>query len=310
MEGRSTSTPQINSSNHRDRAKFYFFILAVIALLLTNVYFYVKFKSSGEKLYTVALQKEELQREIDRAEAELDNIKNTNSQEFPFQLVNDEKAIRATISDLRLQLDDVNISDKQIQDVKDLIQRLKTRVIDIKEESSELRLQNELLKKENETLNHQIEEQSSQVKDLKEDNLDLSKKVITASSIKVSSIAVNGVEQNKKGIYEVESRARKVDKLQIRFSIADNVLAKEGNKEVYVRVIDPQGNLIADSSNLFYVQETNKLQYTFKESIRFTNNGEEYEFLWSDSDKFKKGAYTVLLYADQAIMGRSSVVLK
>jgi len=310
MEVKGTSTPQDNNSKHKDKAKFYFFIIAVVALLLTNVYFYIKFKSSGEKLYTVALQKEELQREIDRAEAELDNIKNASLEEFPVQLINDERSIRETISSLRLQLDDVNISDKQIQDVKDLIQRLKTKVTDIKEESNELRLQNELLKKENESLSNQVEVKSSEVQELKEDNIDLNRKVTTASSIKVSSISVSGVEQNKKGDYEVESRAKKVDKLQIKFSIADNILAKEGNKEIYVRIIDPQGTLIADNANLFYVQGGNKLQYTFKETINFTNNGEEYEFLWNDEGKFKKGAYTVLLYADQAIMGRSSIVLK
>ena len=47
-----------------------------------------------------------------------------------------------------------------------------------------------------------------------------------------------------------------------------------------------------------------------EQNINFTNNGEEYQLLWSDNHKFKKGAYTVLLYADNAIMGRSSVVLK
>lgn len=309
MSVRSTSPYEVDESKNKDKTKLYFFIIAVVALLFTNVYFYVKFKSSGEKLYTIALQKEELQREIDRAEAELDNIKSLNNDNLPVELINDEQSIRSSITDLRLQLDDVNISDRQIDEVKDLIQRLKNRVTIIKIESDELRIQNEVLKRENEALSNQVERKKSEVETLKEDNNDLKYKVTTASSIKVSNISVNGVEKKRSGDLEVESRAKRVDELQIKFSIADNALAKVGKRDVFVRVVDPQGNLIADSSNLFYIQGGSKLQYTFKETIMFTNKGEEYEFLWSDG-KFKKGAYTVLLYADEAIMGRSSIVLK
>lgn len=308
MEVKGRTTQQDNSK--KNRSKFYFFVIAVAALLFTNVYFYIKFKSSGEKLYTIALQKEELQREIDRAEAELDNIRIFNADSFPIELVKDEVSIRRTITDLRMQLDDTNINDQQIEHVKDLIQRMKNRITVIKEESNDLRLQNELLKRENELLNSKVEEKNTEVKALKEDNIDLNQKVSTASSVKVSNIAVNGVEKNRRGLYENETRAKRVDELQIRFNIADNVLAPTGKKEVYIRIIDPQGNLIADSSNLFYAQGGTKLQYTFKETISFTNKGEEYEFYWKDNNKFKKGAYTVLLYADESIMGRSSVVLK
>lgn len=309
MSVKSTTSYDLESNKEKDKTKLYFFILAVVALLFTNVYFYVKFKSSGEKLYTIALQKEELQREIDRAEAELDNIKNLNSENFPIELINDEQSIRATITDLRGQLDDVNISDKRIAEVKDLIQNLKSRVTVMKIDSDELRIQNEVLRRENEALSNQVEEKSSELIVLKEDNLDLKDKVSAASSIKVSNILVNGVNEKRSGDYEIETRAKRVDKLQIKFSIADNVLAKEGNKDVFVRVVDPQGNLVAESSNLFHVQGGSKLQYTFKEAIKFTNKGEEYEFFWSNG-KFRKGAYTVLLYADEAIMGRSSIVLK
>lgn len=309
MDVRSSSTHEVDE-NKIDRSKIYFFLIAIAALLFTNVYFLVKFKSSGEKLYTVALQREELQREVDRAEAELDNVKNTNLEGIPEDILKEEQSARAVISDLRVQLDDVNFTEKQIQDVKKVIQNLKERVTVIKDDTNELRLQNELLRAENEALSNAVEEKSSALKDLHEHTEDLNRKVSVASSVKVSNIFMNGVKENRKGLYEIDSRARRIDKLQIKFTIADNELAKEGMKDVYVRVIDPEGNLIANSSNIFYVKSNSKLQYTFKERISFTNNGEEYEFLWSDDNKFKKGAYTVLLYADGAIMGRSSIILK
>src|SRR5690606_41413009 len=97
-------------------------------------------------------------------------------------------------------------------------------------------------------------------------------------SLKVSNIQINGINETKKADVHTETRARRVDKLQILFSVADNDLARVGDKEVFVRIIDTSRNLFADASKLFYVHGE-KLLYTFKEVINVTNNGDEYQFL-------------------------------
>ncbi|MBD1428295.1 MULTISPECIES: hypothetical protein [Sphingobacterium] len=313
MEGKVANIPSTKSDNeiksNKDKSKIYFFIVAIIALLATNVYFYVKYKSSGEKLYTLTLQKEKLQIEIDRIEAELDNIDRQNIQGLPQEVIDQQLKARQLIADLRRALEENNVSDSQIQLANSQLESLKSNVSKLLTEVDDLKLQNEILKKENVELQGTVKETTNKVQKLANDNSVLSEKVLIASSLKVSNIVINGVEQKKNGTLEIENRAKKADKLQIKFTIVDNPLAKKGRKEVFARVIDPQGNLIAASNDVFYVHG-DKLQYTFKEHINFTNNGEEYTFLWNDQTKLKKGAYTVLLYADNAIMGRSSVVLK
>jgi len=294
---------------NKDRSKIYFFMVAIIALLATNVYFYVKYKSSGEKLYTLTLQKEKLQIEIDRIEAELDNIDRQNIQDLPAEVVQQQQNARQIIADLRSALEENNVSDRQIQIANTQVETLKNNVSKLLNEVNDLKIQNEMLKRENVELQGTVREKITTVEKLTNDNSALNEKVMIASSLKVSNIVINGVEQKKNGNLEIETRAKRADKLQIKFTIVDNPLAKKGRKEIYARVIDPQGNLIAASNDVFYVHG-DKLQYTFKENINFTNNGEEYQLLWSDNHKLKKGAYTVLLYADNAIMGRSSVVLK
>ena len=302
---KTENSPNVN----RDRSKIYFFIVAIIALLATNVYFYVKYKSSGEKLYTLTLQKEKLQIEIDRIEAELDNIDRQNIQGLPSEVVDQQSKARAIIADLRKALEENNVTDSQIQLASTQLEALKSNVSNLLTEVNDLKLQNDMLKRENDALHGTIKETSSKVEKLSHDNSALHEKVVIASSLKVSNILISGVEEKRNGSIEIETKAKRADKLQIKFTIVDNPLAMKGKKEVFGRVIDPQGNLIANNDNVFYVHG-DKLQYTFKEHINFTNNGEEYQFLWSDGAKLKKGAYTILLYADNAIMGRSSVVLK
>lgn len=174
---------------------------------------------------------------------------------------------------------------------------------------TDLHIRNELLRQENIKLNEQVAHTSSALENLTAENISLVEKVNVASNIKVSNIHVSGISINKRGEISLEPRAKRTDNIQVHFTVADNPLATTGPKEIYLRVINPQGSLVANPDHVFYVHGE-KLQYTVKETINFTNNGEEYKFLWKDPNGFRRGAYTVLLYADNAIMGRSSVVMK
>jgi len=311
-----TEEHKVNSQNSvddpvgkRDNSKVYFFIIAIAALLATNIYFYVKFKSSGEKLYTVTLQKENLQTEIDRIEAELDNLK---SQDFESNeaLINAEKTARIKIEELRTALEKGEVTDVQVERAKQEVVRLKDQVSKMKDEVTGLKIKNELLAESNLQLKEESELNKTRANTLSTEKRQLSDKISKASNLKVSNIHIAGVEMKKSGDVELETKAKRIDKMQINFTIADNPLADTGKKDIYVRIINPKGNLIANSEDLFYVHGE-KLQYTFKQSINFSNNGQEYQMAWSDQDhKFQKGAYTILLYADNAIMGRSSIVFK
>lgn len=273
----------------RDNSKIYFFVIAIAALLATNIYFYVKYKSSGEKLYTVTLQKENLQIEIDRIEAELDNIKSegiTNTA----ALVSAEQSARQKIEDLRKGLEKNEITGPQIETAKLEVSQLKDQVSKMKDDVTALKIKNQLLAETNSQLNQKVKETEAKNSGLQIEHNQLSNKIAKASSIKVSNVHIIGIEEKRNGNLENENKAKRIDKLQINFTIADNPLATMGKKDVYVRIINPKGNLIADSEDLFLVHGE-KLQYTFKDQIEFNNNGQEYQFMWSDSNhKFQKGA--------------------
>lgn len=306
---RESSVEELQSKLPNNNSRIYFFVIAIVALLATNVYFFIKFKTSGEKLYTVTLQRETLQSDLDRIEAELESV---NIQEFSDaeNMKDFDASARNTISTLRNQLDEHDLSENDISSLKTLVSKLKDDVSLYKTEATSMKIRNELLLQANDNLDDNLNETEDRFAKLQQKQNRLNEKVSRASALKVSNVHVTGVKHRRDDEVTPETRARRVDELRIVFSIADNGLAQVGDKEIFVRVINPDGNLIAKSEDIFYVHGE-KLQYTFKEDIRFTNNGEEYDFPWSDEGSgFKKGAYTVLLYADNAVMGRANVVLK
>src|SRR5690606_33989914 len=156
----------------KENSKVYFFIIAIAALLLTNVYFYVKYKSSGEKLYTVALQKEKLQREIDRIEAELDNMQNI--REFAAveseEIIEREQRTRAMIASLREDLEENNLAASHLATPEQEVLTLKGNVTARNSHIGGLKLQNEILRPQNRPLANPASNNASQIQRLEASN--------------------------------------------------------------------------------------------------------------------------------------------
>lgn len=291
----------------KDSTKIYFFVVAILALLATNVYFYIKYKNTGDKVYELTGEKVSMQAEIDRIEAELDRLTDENL-ELSTSLKAAQDSVRNTIAELRQQLAQNDLTREQLAIAQQEIGQLKLQVSKYADEIADLRNQNVRLISERDELKQEVASSTDRVAALEEENTDLTDKVKLASALKVSGVSISGIRE--RGSKEtVETRARRVDKFKIDFTIADNPLAETGIHDIYMRVIDPNGNLRTTGNGLFEV-DGNQIQYTYKTAIDFANDGASYTIEWQDIKGFQKGTYTILLYADSAVMGQSSVVLR
>lgn len=299
----------VQEESRKDSTKIYFFVVAILALLATNVYFYVKYKSTDDKVYELTEEKVSMEAEIDRIEAELDRMSNNNVElSAALQLAQD--SVRSTISTLRSELAQSSLTREQLGKAQQEINQLKQQVSGYIQEVQLLRNHNAQLINERDQLQEEVESSSDRVAELEAQQTDLVDMVKVASAIKVSNISINGVRQRSSNRESIETRARRVDKFRIDFTIADNPLAEIGNHQIYVRVIDPSGNLrTTDDYGLFEV-DGKQMQYTYKTTIDFANDGAAYTIDWADTRGFQKGTYTIVLYADNAVMGRNSLVLR
>ena len=80
--------------------------------------------------------------------------------------------------------------------------------------------------------------------------------------------------------------------------------------DIYMRIIDPDGNLLISDNGSMFVADDEELQYTYKTAVEFSNDGKVYTIDWTNPASFQKGTYTVVLYADGYTMGRGSVALR
>src|SRR5690606_23260435 len=99
--------------NKKDATKVYFFLVAIAALLVTNAYFYIKYKNSGDVLYELTTGKVNMEAEIDRVEAELNRL-SVENVELTEALKAAQDSVRTGITKLREQIAQRDLTKEQL----------------------------------------------------------------------------------------------------------------------------------------------------------------------------------------------------
>ncbi|TCK83005.1 hypothetical protein [Albibacterium bauzanense] len=305
--GLMTGEPQIEKP--KPSSKIYFFIIAIAALLATNVYYAIRYKNLGNQVEVLNSQKNQLEIEVDRIEAELNRVTGENIDlAANFKLEHD--SARLLIEDLRSKINsNTEIKQDELLHAQQEIQKLRALVAKYSSDLENLRKENDLLSNERDQLQESVNTVNKRANSLEEDKAKLQEMIKMASHLKISEMNINALRVRSGDRINTESKAPRVDRLQINFTLADNTLTKVGKHNIYLRVTEPSGNLITNG-NVFKVNDE-EIQYTDMKEIDFENDGKQYTIDWSPSDyKFKKGTYTVILYTNESTMGRSTISLK
>jgi hypothetical protein len=293
----------------KDSNKIYFLIAVIVALLGTNAYLFFKDKKSNERIVTLSDERSRMETEIDKIEAELDKANNTNLS-LSGQMKEEQELARQKISQLREQLRRGELTKGQLEKAQKDIQSLRYFVSKYAADIEELKKQNAVLTTERDSLRTTVTDVSAKATELEKQNEELNTKVKAAAALKLANVSVTPLRVKSSGKETDVSRANTAKKLRINFTVAENTVAEQGMHDVYMRIVDPNGNLIISDNSSMFTTDGEELQYTYRTAIEFTNDGKVYSIDWTNPNKFEKGTYTVVLYADGYTMGKSSVALR
>ena len=293
----------------KDSNKIYFLIVCIVALVGTNAYLFFKDKKTNERVVTISDEKSKMEVEIDKIEAELDKSNNANVQ-LTASMQEEQDLARQKISELRSQLTKGQLTQGQLAKAKEDVKQLKYYVKNYIDDIDVLRKENKALALERDSLKTTVGAVSARATDLEQKNTELNSKVKVASAIKVANLEVLPVRVKNSGKEIDATKAPYTKKLSVRFTVAENAIADKGMHDIYLRIIDPSGNLIVSDTGTVFSTDGEELQYTYKTAIEFADDGKVYSVDWTNPAAFLKGNYTVILYADGYTMGRGTVALR
>lgn len=304
MENQNQEQPIRKDSN-----KIYFLVAVILALLGTNAYLFFKDKKANDRIVTISDEKSRMQTEIDKIEAELDNASGNNIK-LSQQMQNEQALAREKIQELRTALKKGQLTQGQLAKAQEDIKQLRYFVTKYTADIDLLQKQNANLTTERDELKTVVDSVSSKASDLERQNQELNTKVQAAAALKTGNVAITALTIRNNGKESVVTKASTTEKIRINFSAINNSIAEKGLHDIYIRVIDPSGNLIISNNGGLFNADDEELQYTYKTAIEFANDGKAYSVDWSNPGKFQKGTYTVVLYADGYTMGKGGLALK
>ncbi len=142
-------------------------------------------------------------------------------------------------------------------------------------------------------------------------NTQLADVVEKGSALNLSKFNVDAVKERKSGKLKSTSRAKSTDKFKICFTVADNIIAQAGDREFFLEVLDPQGNVLGESYS-----KTNDAgaSVTYSKGTNFYYENKSLDvcdYINKPSGDFQKGNYMVNVYDDRLkLLGTSKFTLK
>lgn len=168
-----------------------------------------------------------------------------------------------------------------------------------------LNTRNKYLAAENSDIKQQITQVQSTNTELTKVKEELNAKVEIASVIQAKNIVAVSLNKKRKETTKINL----LDKLRICYTLRENPLAKPGQKEVYMRILRPDSLVIATSPDNMFDYKGNKLVYSATRTADYMNQDIEMCIFLDNTGDFIVGNYSVELYLEDNIIGRTTFML-
>jgi hypothetical protein len=202
----------------------------------------------------------------------------------------------------------------EIEKSKGDTSKYRSEVLKLQSNLKVLMAENNGLKKQNTTLTTQRDSTVAVLGEAKkfnevlvEQNEDLSKTIEKGSKLSVLNMQTAAYKIKSSGKQIATDKAGRVDVLKISFTIAENQIAKSGDKEYYVQVIDSKNNVLGDKQTVNFDDKT--LTYSFISKVKYENKTVNVSEDLPGKD-FAKGTYFVNVFDKNELVSKTSFTLK
>jgi myosin heavy subunit len=214
------------------------------------------------------------------------------------QLEEDKKSLQNTSSFNAKQYE------AKIRTYNILLAQKDQELVRLRQENQALASTNQTLTQENTGLKTDLETTrktyTDSVSTLASRNKELADKVTIASALKAENINVYAISPKGKERDGGSYKARRVDKIRVSFALADNPLTQKENKDIFLRILDPDGAVISDmaTGSGEFTFNGKPMVYTAKQTVLYTNTHQTVDFVYSRGQAYKKGKHLIELYSE------------
>lgn len=273
----------------------------------------------GTIIYTVSLYQDKkkttnaLKQEKDLVVEDLNSLKSEYDKAILESNATNEELVAAR-DRIAKYIDSVSTMKADIASLS----RYRRQVSQLKAEREELLKQvdslttsNTLLAMQRDSTFTELEKQTIFNDSLVVQNTQLADAVERGSALNLSDFKIDAVKERNSGRLVSTQRAKATDKFKVCFTVADNAIAQAGDREFFIEVLDPQGNVVGDGMTTSN-EDGASVSYTKGTNFYYENNSLDVcDYVNKPSGDFQKGNYMVNVYDDGLkLLGTSKFTLK
>ena len=279
-------------------------IIVILALLLLGSLWYVyKITNDSKAVETVLIsEKDAVLKDLSIAKDSL-NIAIASNTTLSEELIAERDRIQQLMADVEKSNGDVASMSKY----KTEALKLRNNVAVLMKEVSVLKKQNQQLTVERDSTVAVLGEAKRYNDTLMNQNYKMATTIEKASKLSILNLQSSAVKQRSSGKQISTDKASKADVLKISFMIAENQVAKSGDKTYYVQIIDSKSNVLGDKKTETFGEKS--LTYSFVSTVKYENKTVKVEKDLPVND-IQEGSYFVNIFDKAELVSKTSFTLK
>lgn len=171
---------------------------------------------------------------------------------------------------------------------------------------------NQSLIAENQIVRSDLRAVKGKNEELQKANSGLFDQVTKAQRLKAINISSYGVRVKSNNTGKETDRAKRVDKIRTCFTLAENLVADVGKKELFIRILAPDGRIFSEGTGDPYRFTFNGVRglWSIKENVNYNNREVDVCMDWIVKEEVPIGEYVVEIYCEEADIGKTKFTLK
>lgn len=306
---RTGSTMVYSDSGNNRTASAIVIFLAVLSILLA-VGGAIILRQLLTARYEAQLASQEIQKVSDEKQALLVQLDELDAKYIELSVKYQEleglfAAERRRVNQLRAQLRGETSAGGEVPNIaqyRERVKQLEEQLEDYRVRLENMEAERDVLVGENTQMRSTLAQTTAAKQQLETRNQELEVQVEKAAALTVSGLDVTALRERRRGD-EPTDRARRTDKLRICFNVNENLVARPGNRDFFIRLINPQNMVLTTSPDNTLEFEGETIQFTLRRTVNYQNNAQEVCAIWNQDDRFQSGYYNVVVFHDGREVG-------
>ena len=277
----------------------------IIAVAILTVYSFTSYQSIVAHQQFLEQEKKLVESELSQMITRYDEVSVSNDL-ISSQLEDAKRSTKTALDSLRMLRGDLSVLSKFKQQL--FYFKLKNKVLFKTVDS--LDAVNQGLEKEKLLAYNELRKQKRANSSLVKENKDLEKSIEIGSQLTANSFKAEGYEKFF-GTKRSSNKAKRVQSIEVCFTLAENSLTEAGEKEIYIQIVNPKNNVVADKGAIIFGNST--LIYSAKKIINYDNQVVDV-CLDVNADIEERpliqGIYYISIFHKDKQLGSTEVILK